>query len=98
MSARIASAVRDLLDSPTAGNTVTLIVGFEDDSDDAVEQIEAVGGDVEATLPYDSLAVSVDETDLSAVCSVEQVESVEIEKEYSTRSDADFCSRSHSMT
>jgi len=98
VDARIASAVSNLLESPTAGSTVTLIVGVAGDASDAAEQIEAAGGEVEAVLPYSSLAVSVDETGLSAVCSIDQVESVEIEKEYSTRNDSDFCSRSRSMT
>lgn len=97
MSARIASAVQSLLDSPTSGNTVMLIIGVSSPTGDAAEQIEDLGGEVEEELPYRSIAVSVDESDLEALCSLEVVETVEVEKEYTTRGDTDFRSQSRSM-
>lgn len=93
MSAQLASAVEECLESPTAGSEITLIVGVASDTDDAVEPISAIGGDVEEELPYNSLAVTIDESDLQHLCELDFVESVEIEKEYTTRGDRDFFSR-----
>lgn len=93
MSAQLASAVRDRLDSPRTDETVTLIVGVSVDTSVAIEQIESVGGNVEEELPYHSLAVAVDEPNLDDLCCLDIVETVEIEKEYESRGGSDF--RSH---
>lgn len=71
--------VRERIDSPTPGDEVDLIVGIDGATDVAVDRVEAEGGTVEDRLPYDSLAVSIAETDLDALCSLDVVTSVEIE-------------------
>lgn len=93
VSAQLASTVEERLESPTVGETVTLIVGVTGETSIAVEQISTVGGEVEEELPYESLAVSIDESDLESLCNLDVVESVEIEKEYGTRGGTDFRSR-----
>lgn len=90
MSARLASNVRDYLESPTPGEMVTLIVGVEPEASDAIEQISSTGAEVEEELPYDCLAVTVDQSDLESVCNLNVVETVEVEKDFRTRGDTDF--------
>lgn len=88
MTAKLAAAVQDRLEAPTAGNNVTLIVGVSDE--DAIERISEIGGSIEEELPYDCLAVSIDEADLEELCNLDNVTSVEMEKEYHTLGDSDF--------
>lgn len=86
--------VRERIDSPTSGNEVDLIVGVDGTTDEAVDRVEAEGGTVEERLPYDSLAVSIAETDLDALCSLDVVTSVEIEGKWEPmEAEEDF--RSH---
>ena len=79
MTPQLASAVEDRLEAPRSGETVTLIVGVTETSAEAVEAVEAAGATVEDELFYDSLAVSVAESDLRELCALEIVETVEIE-------------------
>lgn len=93
MSAQLASAVENRMESPTEGTVVTLIVGVSCETTDAVEPISTIGAEVEEQLPYRSLAISIDESNLHSLCDLEIVETVEIEKEYTTRGDDNFFSR-----
>jgi len=93
MSAQIASTVRSRLGSPTPGETVSLIVGYSGDAEDAIEAMSDAGGEVEEKLPYNSVAVTIEEVDLEALCSLDVVTTVEIEKQYETRGDTDFRSQ-----
>lgn len=78
--AELQPGVRERLNSPTSGEIVTLIVGVTDPtSDDVQEAIEAAGGEIEDQLYYECLAVSIDETDLDALCELDVVTTVEIE-------------------
>ena len=82
--------VRERLESPTPGRDVTLIVGVTDSSSkDVTEAVEDVGGEVEETLYYDSLAVTINESDLDALCSLDTVLSLEIEGEWEPMEDAE---------
>lgn len=90
MSPRLAAAVEDKLASPTAGKEVTLIIGVNSDARGVRERLAEVGGNIVEELPYDSIVVSVEEPDLDSICSVEGVETIEIEKEYRTRGGKDF--------
>lgn len=94
MNAQLTSAVEDHLESSNTGETITLIVGVEDStSDDVVEQVTATGAEIEERLPYDSLAVSIEEDDLQALCSLDVITTVEIEGEWKQLGEQDF--RSH---
>lgn len=86
------TSVREYLESRDEEERVTLIVGINTDADTASEQIAKVGGEVEDTLPYDSLAVSVSVDHLEDICDVDAVSSVELEKTYGTRGGSDFLS------
>lgn len=90
MSARVATGVRDYVESHDEEEQVTLIVGISGDADTASELIADVGAEVEEALPYDSLAVSADIATLQKICDLDVVSSVELEKEYGTRGDTDF--------
>lgn len=93
MSAQLASGIKERLQEPTEGKTVSLIVGVDEDKEIASKQISEVGGEVEEELPYKSLAVSIDESNLRALCQLDAIESVELEKEYGTRGGSDFFCR-----
>lgn len=84
--------VRERIRSPTSGREVDLIVGIDGTASEAVRLVEAEGGTVEEELPYDSLAVSIAETDLDALCSLDVVTSVEVEGKWEPM-EGDF--RSH---
>jgi len=58
---------------------VTLLVGLKAATQANVEQLENIG-DVEEVLPYDIVAVSVHEEELEALCSLDTVESIEVEE------------------
>lgn len=76
----IQPGVRRRKESPTRGEEVTLLVGYEAPSSDvAVEWVRGAGGIVEDRLPYDTLAVRISESDLDSLCSIDGVTSVEIE-------------------
>lgn len=90
----IQPGVRERIRSPTSGHEVALIVGIDGATESAVRLVEDEGGTVEERLPYDSLAVSIAETDLDALCSLDVVTSVEVEGKWEPmEGDGDFRSR-----
>lgn len=75
-------AVRSIIDDPVDGATVQLLVEVADDEgSDLVETvataIEAADGTVEDRRRFGTLLVSVDQSDVAAVCSVDGIEVVE---------------------
>lgn len=76
----VEDGVADLRDNPSNGK-VTLVVGISAQSSESVEsRIQRVGGDIEERLPFDSLQVTISESDLSGLCSVEGIESIEFDE------------------
>lgn len=91
MTAQLASGIKDRLESPNTGESITLIIGVDDVTSDAViEQVESSGAEIHERLPYDSIAASIDEDDLDELCSLDVVTSVEIEGRWKQLSDQDF--------
>ncbi|GAA0279646.1 hypothetical protein [Halobacterium noricense] len=91
MTPQLQPGVERRLESPTEGATVTLLIGVREDTEEATaEQISHIGGDVEEILPYNTLAVSIDETSLSELCAIETVETVEIEGTWEAADDPNF--------
>lgn len=76
----VSHPVRRIRDDPIAGETVELVVAV-DAAEATVEgvgdRIEAIGGEVLAELPFDSLRVSVAQEDVGDVCAVSGLERVE---------------------
>lgn len=81
MAAQLQPGVKSRMKRPTEDEEVTLIVGVTD-TKAATEAIQEVGGTVEEELFYDSLAVSINEAQLEALCDLNSVETVEIEAEW----------------
>lgn len=96
MTPQLTSAVEDRLETPQLGETVTLIVGVTETSPEVVEDVEAAGATVEDVLFYDSLAVSVAESDLQALCTLDAVETVEIEGKWEQLDAENFRTRADS--
>lgn len=82
MSISIERGIRERIDNPTPSEEVTLIVDLDSiDADDAVQEVEGVGDSVkvEETLPFQSLAVSLQGNDLAGLCELECISRVELE-------------------
>ena len=78
--ADLSSGVEKILENPTSGEDISLIVSIDrGDTDEVVTAIEAAGGVVEMIISNEDLAVTIDERALSEVCELERVESVEVE-------------------
>ncbi len=91
MAPNIQPGVEALLENPDERAGVSLILGVEDaESEELIAQIESTGAEVDESLFYDNLAVSIsDETDLATLCSIEGVDSVEIEGVWEPLEDGD---------
>jgi hypothetical protein len=84
MSISIERGIRERIKNPTPTEEVTLIVDLDSiDAEEVVREVEAVGDsvEVEETLPFRSIAVSLQGKDLEALCELEFVSRVELEGE-----------------
>lgn len=80
-----------MMEDPSPGEYVTLIVGVEDsESESVIADVESVGGNIEERLPYNNLAVSIEEVSLEDLCSLSEVTSVEIEGNSKTMDNGNF--------
>ena len=82
MSVSIERGIRERIENPTPTEEVTLIVDLDSiNAEDAVQEIETVGEsvEVEETLPFQSLAVSLQGKDLEALCELGFISRVELE-------------------
>jgi hypothetical protein len=77
---QIQPGVRDRIQNPGDGQ-VTLLVEIAEAKKTSIEELEGAGAEVEEVLPYDIVALSIAENDLTALSSLEIVESIEIEGE-----------------
>ncbi|WP_435181930.1 hypothetical protein [Halorussus sp. AFM4] len=75
----ISHAVRSIRNDPIEGEPVRLVLTVADDADPSAvaASVESLGGEVVRDLPFDRVLVAVDQTDVDAVCSLAEVESVE---------------------
>lgn len=91
MAANIQPGVREKANSPVEGKKATLLIGVQEDMEQAViERIEEVGGDVEDNLHYNTLAVSIYEDDLEDLCSTEGITSIELEGAWEPMDEGNF--------
>lgn len=80
MTRYVEDEVIDLRDDPS-DNEVELVVGVSAQSSSSIEsRIEQAGGVIQERLPFDSLQVSISDSDLAALCSIEGIESIELDE------------------
>lgn len=74
------NGVDEILADPEDERTVTLIVTIADtDTETTKTAITNAGGDIEEEVPYNCLAVTINEEHLEALVAIDGVEAVEIE-------------------
>ena len=78
------------MNSPNSGREITLIVGVDSSSEEVLDQIQDIGAKIEEELFYNSLAVSIDETNLEALTSLDAVTTVELEGEWEQMVEGNF--------
>ena len=94
----IQSGVRKRCDNPSSETEVALIVGIENTSEEQViEQIQQLGGEIEERLPYNFIAASILEQSLEELCSIDGIESVEVEGESRVLEEGNFRSHTDSI-
>jgi hypothetical protein len=76
----VSPAVRSIRDRPIEGESITLLVRAADDIEAVVDQLKGIGGTVERRLEFDTVAVTVAQTDIAVVCELDGVESIETEQ------------------
>lgn len=72
--------VADVRENPTAGEEIRLLLGVRGSTSDVGERVRALDGDVVEELPFDSLLVDVPESSVDELCTLEGVESVELDE------------------
>lgn len=81
MTPNLKAGVRRRLESPEEGTPVRLIVGVEAISSEVTEQLEQNGATVHDELPLNYVSVSTTEDQISGICDLDFVTSVEIDDE-----------------
>lgn len=72
--------IEKLIENPTKGQPVRVIIEApETDLDFVAERAEELGATIEKRIPNDSLAVSLDETDLERLCEIEPIVAIELD-------------------
>lgn len=74
------SDVRALRDSDS-DDTVTLLLGASGDRDVLARRVEETGGEVDARLGRATLRVTAPESFVDALCTLEDLKSIELERE-----------------
>jgi hypothetical protein len=85
----VSPAVKSLREHPIEGESVTVLLRVADgtDVDTVAEAVRDVGATVEAELRFETLAVSVDQEEVGAVCAIDGIESIETEDALSIDAD-----------
>lgn len=77
-----------MIDDPESGESVGLLVDYEGKSEAAMLDIlRDTGADIRKSLVRNTVAVSVDESDVAAVCDLSAVTYVEVEETARTQSE-----------
>lgn len=72
--------VENIIDSPTANETVTLIISTTDEPGETVKShITDAGGTIEETVPFNCLAVTIPEANVEHLREINGIEQIEIE-------------------
>ncbi|CCQ33546.1 hypothetical protein HLRTI_000222 [Halorhabdus tiamatea SARL4B] len=76
----VSPAVRSIREHPSEDGSVTLLVRAADDVTAIRDRIEAAGGTLEETLEFETVAVSVPQSDVGEICEIEGIESIETDQ------------------
>ncbi|WEL22855.1 hypothetical protein [Halorhabdus sp. BNX81] len=76
----VSPAVRSIREHPAEDESVTLLVRAADDVTAIRDRIETVGGTIEESLEFETLAVSVPQTAVGAICEIDGIESIETDR------------------
>jgi len=76
----VSPAVRSIREHPDQEESVTLLVRATDDVAEIRDRIEAAGGTIEETLKFETLSVSIPQTDVGDVCELDGIESIETDR------------------
>ncbi|WP_135664645.1 hypothetical protein [Halorhabdus rudnickae] len=78
----VSPAVRSIREHPIEGESTTLLVSVADGAavDDVRDAIAGAGGRIERTLEFETLAVSVPQTDVGEICALDGIESIETDQ------------------
>lgn len=79
MSKHIDPAVQHLQEEPS-GKSVNLLLDIDDDIDMISDVINDIDNAESKKLPFDVLRVTIPDSELHAVCSIENVETVELDR------------------
>lgn len=76
----VSPAVRSIREHPAKDESVTLLVRAADDVAEIRDRIETAGGTIEETLEFETLAVSISQTDVGAICDLDGIEYIETDQ------------------
>lgn len=76
----VSPAVRSIREHPLEDESISLLVRAADDIDELRERVEAAGGTVEDELEFETLAVSVQQTDVGTIAELAGIESIETDR------------------
>jgi len=81
MARFVQSEVAERRDRPTEGETVTLVLGIvSGHTSTAKQRVTELGGEVNEELPFDSLLVDIPENELTELCEISEIESIELDE------------------
>jgi len=76
----VSPAVRSIREHPVEDESVTLLVRAADNVAEVRDRIETAGGTIEESLEFETLAVSIPQTGVGAICELEGIESIETDR------------------
>lgn len=76
----VSPAVRSIREHPVEGDQVALLVRAADDVDEIRDSIEAAGGRIEDTLEFETVVVSIPQTDVGRLFELDGVEAIETDR------------------
>ncbi|MEE6210879.1 hypothetical protein U3A55_12040 [Salarchaeum sp. III] len=78
--------VAEIRENPERGEEIRLLVGVRGATQDVVERVRELNGEVVEELPFDSLVVVLSEPQVDSLCNTPSVESVELDEGMETLS------------
>lgn len=77
MPRHIDREIEEIRDSPATGDSVTILLGVENEKEPIIDSITEIGGEIRADLPYGGLRVEIPQDALDDVCALAGLRSVE---------------------
>lgn len=79
MTEYISTEAGKILDNPTEGEEVTLLLGIDDDIDSVEQHVCDIGASETERLAYSTLVATVEETDVRVIEQLDAVIAIEVE-------------------